>query len=161
MCGFVGMFDIQRSAKAFRSQILSMSGKIRHRGPDWSGGVYEGGEKAIISHERLAIVDPLSGGQPLYSADRNVVLAVNGEIYNHQQIRKEYEGVYEFQTQSDCEVILALYQEKGGTDFLEDLNGIFAFALYDQEKDTYFIARDHIGIIPPLYQVGMTKGTTM
>ena len=148
MCGFVGMFDIQRSAKAFRSQILSMSGKIRHRGPDWSG-VYEG-EKAIISHERLAIVDPLSGGQPLYSADRNVVLAVNGEIYNHQQIRKEYEGVYEFQTQSDCEVILALYQEKG-PDFLEDLNGIFAFALYDQVKDVYLIARDHIGIIP-LYQ---------
>ncbi len=97
--------------------------------------MYEG-EKAIISHERLAIVDPLSGGQPLYSADRNVVLAVNGEIYNHQQIRKKYEGVYAFQTQSDCEVILALYQEKG-PDFLEDLNGIFAFALYDQKKDVY------------------------
>ncbi|NCC64060.1 MAG: asparagine synthase B [Spirochaetia bacterium] len=148
MCGFVGMFDIRISSSALRSQVLAMSRKIRHRGPDWSG-VYEG-EKAIISHERLAIVDPLSGGQPLYSKDRNVVLAVNGEIYNHKEIRKRYEGTYEFQTQSDCEVILALYQDKG-PDFLEDLNGIFAFALYDIEKDIYLVARDHIGIIP-LYQ---------
>lgn len=148
MCGFVGMFDIINGGPQLRSQVLDMSRKIRHRGPDWSG-VFAG-SKAIISHERLAIVDPLSGGQPLYSKDRNLVLAVNGEIYNHKEIRKRYEGKYEFLTQSDCEVILALYQDKG-PDFLEELNGIFAFALYDQEKDVYLIARDHIGVIP-LYQ---------
>lgn len=152
MCGFVGMFDIKEDAGQYRDQVLSMSRKVRHRGPDWSG-IYCG-KDAIISHERLAIVDPLSGKQPLYSKDGKLVLAVNGEIYNHQEIRKQYDGTngkyYEFLTQSDCEVILALYQDKG-VDFLEDLNGIFAFALYDMEKDVYLIARDHIGIIP-LYQ---------
>lgn len=152
MCGFVGMFDVEEGAAQYRDRVLSMSRKIRHRGPDWSG-IYCG-EDAIISHERLSIVDPLSGKQPLYSKDGKLVLAANGEIYNHQEIRKRYDGTngkyYEFLTQSDCEVILALYQDKG-PDFLEDLNGIFAFALYDMEKDVYLIARDHIGIIP-LYQ---------
>jgi asparagine synthase (glutamine-hydrolysing) len=148
MCGFVGMFDIKGDSAPLRAKVLDMSRKIRHRGPDWSG-VYTGTD-AIISHERLAIVDPLSGGQPLYSKDGNLVLAVNGEIYNHREIRKQYEGKYEFLTQSDCEVILALYQDKG-PDFLEELNGIFAFALYDLKKDVYLIARDHMGIIP-LYQ---------
>ena len=122
-----------------------MSKKIRHRGPDWSG-IYCG-DKAILAHERLSIVDPQSGGQPLYSKDGKLVLAVNGEIYNHQELRKKYEGKYEFLTHSDCEVILALYRDKGPT-FMEDLNGIFAFALYDIEKNQYFIGRDHIGIIP-------------
>jgi asparagine synthase (glutamine-hydrolysing) len=122
-----------------------MSKKIRHRGPDWSGIFYC--EKAILAHERLSIVDPESGRQPLYSKDRKLILAVNGEIYNHQEIRKRYESTYEFQTHSDCEVILPLYRDKG-PEFLEEMNGIFAFALYDREKDCYFIARDHIGIIP-------------
>jgi asparagine synthase (glutamine-hydrolysing) len=122
-----------------------MSKKVRHRGPDWSGIFYC--EKAILAHERLSIVDPQSGGQPLYSGDRNLILAVNGEIYNHQEIRKRYESTYEFRTHSDCEVILPLYRDKG-PGFLEEMNGIFAFALYDREKDCYFIARDHIGIIP-------------
>jgi asparagine synthase (glutamine-hydrolysing) len=131
-----------------------MSKKIRHRGPDWSG-IYCG-EKAILAHERLAIVDPQSGRQPLYSPDGKIVLAVNGEIYNHQEIRDRQTG-YEFKTKSDCEVILSLYQEKG-VDFLEDLNGIFAFALYDEEKDSYLIARDHIGIIP-LYMGWDQEGT--
>ncbi|MCE1200277.1 MAG: asparagine synthetase B, partial [Marinilabiliales bacterium] len=131
-----------------------MSKKIRHRGPDWSG-IYVG-EKAIIAHERLAIVDPTSGKQPLYSKDGKLVLGVNGEIYNHRELRKPLEDRYEFLTQSDCEVILALYREKG-VDFLEDLNGIFAFVLYDSEKDCYLIARDHIGIIP-LYMGWDTDG---
>jgi len=122
-----------------------MSQKIRHRGPDWSG-IYCGGS-AILAHERLSIVDPESGGQPLFSPDRKQVLAVNGEIYNHQEIRRRYAGQYEFQTGSDCEVILALYREKG-IDFLEDLSGIFAFVLYDEEKDEFLIARDPIGVIP-------------
>jgi asparagine synthase (glutamine-hydrolysing) len=122
-----------------------MSKKVRHRGPDWSGMYY--GDKVIMAHERLAIVDPISGGQPLYSKDRNLVLAVNGEIYNHVQLKEKLVKPYAFQTQSDCEIIIALYDEKG-VDFLEDLNGIFAFALYDNINDTYLIARDHIGIIP-------------
>lgn len=148
MCGFVGVFELKGGAKELRPQILKMSKKIRHRGPDWSG-IFSC-DRAIMAHERLSIVDPESGGQPLYSKDGKLVLAVNGEIYNHQEIRNRMGDSYEFLTHSDCEVILALYREKG-IDFLEDLNGIFAFALYDIEKDVYFIARDHIGIIP-LYQ---------
>ncbi len=148
MCGFVGVFDLKVPAQELRSQVLKMSKKIRHRGPDWSG-IFSC-DKAILSHERLSIVDPESGQQPLYSKDGKLVLAVNGEIYNHLEIRERIGDSYEFLTHSDCEVILALYREKG-IDFLEDLNGIFAFALYDQEKDVYLIARDHIGIIP-LYQ---------
>jgi asparagine synthase (glutamine-hydrolysing) len=145
MCGFVGMFDLQVDSQGLRNQVLRMSKKIRHRGPDWSG-IYCG-EKAILAHERLSIVDVESGSQPLYSKDRKLVLAVNGELYNHQDIREKYEGKYEFLTKSDCEVILPLYREKG-INFLEDISGIFAFALYDIEKDEYLIARDHMGIIP-------------
>ena len=145
MCGIVGIFEINGSSEQLRTKALEMSKRIRHRGPDWSGIFVD--KRAIIAHERLAIVDPASGQQPIYSKDRNLVLGVNGEIYNHRELRKPLEDKYEFQTQSDCEVILALYQEKG-IDFLEDLNGIFAFALYDREKDCYLIARDHIGIIP-------------
>jgi asparagine synthase (glutamine-hydrolysing) len=148
MCGFVGVFDLKVPAQELRPQVLKMSKKIRHRGPDWSG-IFSC-DKAILSHERLSIVDPESGQQPLYSKDGKLVLAVNGEIYNHLEIRERIGDSYEFLTHSDCEVILALYREKG-VDFLEDLNGIFAFALYDQEKDVYMVARDHIGIIP-LYQ---------
>ena len=122
-----------------------MSKKIRHRGPDWSG-IYCG-KTAILCHERLSIVDPQSGGQPLFSPDRKQILAVNGEIYNHRQIREQYAGRYDFQTGSDCEVILALYRDKG-IHFLEDLNGIFAFALYDEEQNDFLIARDPIGVIP-------------
>lgn len=153
MCGILGAFDLKIEAKELRPQILEMSKKIRHRGPDWSG-IYSG-KKAIMSHERLAIVDPSSGKQPLYNESNTVVLAVNGEIYNHREIRAKYPD-YNFLTKSDCEVILALYEEKG-PDFIEDLNGIFAFALYDIEKDVYLIARDHVGIIP-LYIGWDTKG---
>lgn len=145
MCGIVGIFEITGSSEQLRTKALEMSKKIRHRGPDWSGIFVD--EHAIIAHERLAIVDPASGRQPLYSKNRKLVLGVNGEIYNHRELRKQLESKYEFQTQSDCEVILALYQEKG-IDFIEDLNGIFAFVLYDREKDCYLIARDHIGVMP-------------
>ena len=145
MCGIVGVFDLKVNHLELRSTVLKMSKKVRHRGPDWSGIFYC--DKAILAHERLSIVDPQSGKQPLYSKDCNLILAVNGEIYNHQEIRKRYEKTYEFQTHSDCEVILPLYQDKGPA-FIEELNGIFAFALYDRVKDCYFIARDHIGIVP-------------
>lgn len=145
MCGIAGIFSIKIQSRELRSKALQMARKIRHRGPDWSG-IYCGGS-AILAHERLSIVDPQSGGQPLYSPDRKLVLAINGEIYNHRDIRARYAGRYEFQTGSDCEVILALYRDKG-IHFLEDLNGIFAFALYDEEKDEYLIARDPIGVIP-------------
>lgn len=145
MCGIAAIFNIKEQTSNLRDKALKMAKKIRHRGPDWSG-IYCGGS-AILAHERLSIVDPESGGQPLYSPDKKQVLAVNGEIYNHRDIRKQFEGKYEFQTGSDCEVILALYREKG-FNFLEDLNGIFAFALYDEEKDDFLIARDPIGVIP-------------
>ncbi len=148
MCGIVCTFNIKKSEEELRPQLLKMSRKLRHRGPDWSG-IFSS-DKAVMAHERLSIIDPASGNQPLYSKDGKLVLAVNGEIYNHREIRKQYEGKYDFLTQSDCEVILALYRDKG-TGFLDDLNGIFAFALYDIEKDAFLIGRDHIGIIP-LYQ---------
>lgn len=145
MCGIVAIFNVKEQTPELRTKALGMSKKIRHRGPDWSGIHCSG--SAILAHERLSIVDPESGGQPLFSPDGKQVLAVNGEIYNHKEIRARYQGRYDFQTGSDCEVILALYRDKG-IDFLEDLNGIFAFALYDEEQDTFLIARDHIGVIP-------------
>ena len=145
MCGIVAIFNVKEQTPELRTKALGMSKKIRHRGPDWSGIHCSG--SAILAHERLSIVDPESGGQPLFSPDGKQVLAVNGEIYNHQEIRERYKGRYDFQTGSDCEVILALYRDKG-IDFLEDLNGIFAFALYDEEQDAFLIARDHIGVIP-------------
>lgn len=145
MCGIAGILNIKSQTKELRDKALKMAQKIRHRGPDWSG-IYVGGS-AILAHERLSIVDPQSGGQPLYSPDRKQVLAVNGEIYNHRDIRAKYAGKYDFQTGSDCEVILALYKEKG-IHFLEDISGIFAFVLYDEERDEFLIARDPIGVIP-------------
>ena len=145
MCGIVAIFNVKEQTPKLRTKALGMSKKIRHRGPDWSGIHCSG--SAILAHERLSIVDPESGGQPLFSPDGKQVLAVNGEIYNHKKIRERYKGRYDFQTGSDCEVILALYRDKG-VNFLEDLNGIFAFALYDEEQDAFLIARDHIGVIP-------------
>lgn len=144
MCGIVCVFDTKQKNEVIRPQILEMSKKIRHRGPDWSG-IYQH-ENVIFSHERLAIVDPTSGKQPLFTKDNKIALAVNGEIYNHQELRSEFPD-YEFLTQSDCEVILALYR-RDGKNFLEKLNGIFAFALYDEENDAYLIGRDHMGIVP-------------
>jgi asparagine synthase (glutamine-hydrolysing) len=145
MCGIVGVFDLKQSGEELRPQVLEMARRIRHRGPDWSGMYCT--DKVIMAHERLAIVDPKSGRQPLFSSDRKLVLAVNGEIYNHQEIRASFGDSYQFLTQSDCEVILALYRQKGAA-FFEDLNGIFAFALYDEEQDRYLIGRDHMGIVP-------------
>ena len=155
MCGIVCAFDLKKDSETLRPQILEMSKKLRHRGPDWSG-IYHS-KNAILGHERLAIVDPASGKQPLYSADGSIILAANGEIYNHLELRKKFEGKYTFKTESDCEIILALYQEKGA-DFVDDLNGIFAFAIYDSNQDSYFIARDHMGIIP-LYMGWDKDGT--
>lgn len=147
MCGIVGLFEAKQKTDLLRPQILEMSKKIRHRGPDWSG-IYQS-DRVILSHERLAIVDPASGKQPLLSQDKTLVLAVNGEIYNHRDLRNEFPE-FEFQTESDCEVIIPLYK-KYGKNFIDKLNGIFAFALYDIENDIYLIARDHMGICP-LYQ---------
>ncbi len=155
MCGIVCAFDLKEKAEVLRPQLLEMSKKVRHRGPDWSG-IYAD-EKAILAHERLAIVDPASGKQPLFSEDKKLVLAANGEIYNHRDLRKQFEGTYNFQTESDCEIILALYKEKG-PHFIDEMNGIFGFALYDVDKDEYFIARDHMGIIP-LYMGWDQNGT--
>jgi asparagine synthase (glutamine-hydrolysing) len=155
MCGIVCAFDLKQTAEELRPQVLEMSKKVRHRGPDWSG-IYSH-KNAILAHERLAIVDPASGKQPLYSEDKKLILAANGEIYNHRELRKQFEGKYNFQTESDCEVILALYKEKG-VHFIDEMNGIFGFAIYDVEKDEYFVARDHMGIIP-LYMGWDSNGT--
>ena len=154
MCGIVCAFDLKQSSEILRPQILEMAKKIRHRGPDWSG-IYSD-NNAILAHERLGIVDPTSGKQPLFTEDKKIVLAANGEIYNHRMLRDQF-SEYSFKTKSDCEVILALYKEKG-VDFIDELNGIFGFALYDVEKNEYFIARDHMGIIP-LY-IGWDKHGT-
>ncbi|MBT3920649.1 MAG: asparagine synthase B [Flavobacteriaceae bacterium] len=155
MCGIVCAFNLKQPLEKLRPQLLEMSKNIRHRGPDWSG-IFNN-DKSIMTHERLAIVDPTSGKQPLFSEDKNLVLAANGEIYNHIELRKQFEGSYNFQTKSDCEVIISLYQKKGPS-FLDELNGIFGFALYDVEKDEYFVARDHMGIIP-LYMGWDENGT--
>ena len=155
MCGIVCAFDLKQSSEELRPQILEMSKRIRHRGPDWTG-IFSN-EKALMGHERLAIVDPTSGNQPLYSENGRYVLAANGEIYNHQELRQQFEGKYNFATASDCEVILALYQEKGPA-FVDEMNGIFGFAIYDTQEDSYFIARDHMGIIP-LYMGWDQHGT--
>ena len=167
MCGIVAILNVKKQTQELREKALRMSQKLRHRGPDWSG-IYCGGS-AILAHERLSIVDPESGGQPLYSCPDPenggkglLVLAVNGEIYNHQEIRRRYSGYYDFQTGSDCEVILALYRDlmlgtasplgtmagRSFAELIERLNGIFAFVLYDEERDAYLIARDPIGVIP-------------
>ena len=155
MCGIVCAFNLQKSKDDLRPQLLDMSIKLRHRGPDCSG--IFACDNAIMAHERLAIVDPESGKQPLISKDRKLILAVNGEIYNHLEIREKYKHKYDFLTHSDCEVIMALYSDLG-VDFMEELNGIYAFALYDSEKDLFLIGRDHIGIIP-LYQGWDNDGT--
>ena len=152
MCGIVCAFNT-KDDKLLRPKVLEMAKTIRHRGPDWSG-IYSN-ENAIIAHERLAIVDPSSGQQPLFSQDDRYILAANGEIYNHQELRDQFPD-YDFSTKSDCEVILPLY-EKYGPDFLDKLNGIFAFAIYDSVNDEYFVARDHMGIIP-LYIGWDSKG---
>ncbi|MBB1364553.1 MULTISPECIES: asparagine synthase B [unclassified Shewanella] len=145
MCSIFSILDIKTDASKLRQVALEMSKLLRHRGPDWSG-IYAD-DKAILAHERLSIVDVDHGAQPLISLDGNIVLAVNGEIYNHKQLKAQLGDKYQYQTNSDCEVILSLYQEYG-CDFLDKLNGIFAFVLYDKAKGTYLIGRDHMGIIP-------------
>ncbi len=145
MCSILGILDIKTDVTEMRKKALELSKLQRHRGPDWSGTYMN--DHAILAHERLAIVDIQNGAQPLYSTDGKLVLAVNGEIYNHKELEKKLALPYDFTTESDCEVINALYRQKG-TDFLNDLNGIFAFILYDNANDAYLIARDHIGIVP-------------
>ncbi|ALS32971.1 asparagine synthase B [Pseudoalteromonas sp. NZS127] len=145
MCSIFGVLDIKSDPAQLRTQAIEMSKLLRHRGPDWSG-VYAS-KKAVLVHERLAIVGVSSGAQPLYNPEKTHILAVNGEIYNHKELAANLTTDFIFQTESDCEVILALYKQKGA-DFLDDLNGIFAFCLYDEENDSYLIGRDHIGIIP-------------
>ncbi len=153
MCGIVAVFNEKGGCSGLRTQILGQAKKVRHRGPDWSG-IYDS-DHAVMAHERLAIVDPQSGGQPLKNRSETIILAVNGEIYNHQELRGEL-SEYDFLTNSDCEVILALYDKKG-QEFFDDLNGIFGFAIFDSTDNSYLIARDHMGIIP-LYHGWDKKG---
>ena len=145
MCGIVCALDIKQDSEILRTQVLEMSKKVRHRGPDWSG--IHSSKNALLAHERLAIVDPQSGNQPIFSSDRKLILAANGEIYNHRLLKDNLKINYDFQTNSDCEIILALYSQNG-IDFLDDLNGIFGFVLYNENTGDYLVARDHMGIIP-------------
>jgi asparagine synthase (glutamine-hydrolysing) len=148
MCSIFCILDIKTDASQLRSTAIECSRLLRHRGPDWSG-VFAN-DNAILVHERLAIVDTENGAQPLYNQNRNHVLAVNGEIYNHKELEANLTVDYPFQTKSDCEVILPLY-EQHGTEFVDQLRGMFAFVIYNAEDNSYLVARDHIGIIP-LYQ---------
>ncbi len=145
MCGFFCVFDPSGAAESLRPMALRQARLLRHRGPDWSG-VYAD-DRAVLAHERLAIVDVLHGAQPLLSTDETQVLAVNGEIYNHRELRKRFAD-YAFRTDSDCEVILPLYQNLAPAEFLNLLDGMFAFVLWDSARDEILIARDPIGIIP-------------
>ena len=145
MCGIFGILDIKTDVSELRTQALELTKTLRHRGPDWSG--IWNNDNTILCHERLAIVDVDTGAQPLISDNGQQALAVNGEIYNHKQLAKELDTPYNFKTRSDCEVILPLYQQRG-VEFIDDLQGMFAFVLYDEKEDAYLIARDHIGIIP-------------
>jgi len=148
MCSIFGVLDLRQDLKTVRKMALQQSRLLRHRGPDWSG-IYTA-DNAVLAHERLSIVDVNTGAQPIMSESNRQALAVNGEIYNHQDIRERFAGRYQFRTQSDCEVILPLYLEQG-TDFLDELSGMYAFCLYDEEKDFWLMARDPIGIIPLYY----------
>ena len=145
MCGIVCALNIQENSEKLRPYVLEMSKKLRHRGPDWNG-IYSD-EDVILAHERLAIVDPKSGKQPLFSQDGRYILAANGEIYNHNELREDLEKNYNFLTKSDCEVIIALFDEKREK-FIDELNGIFGFVIYDKVEKEFLVARDHIGIIP-------------
>ncbi|OOW84868.1 asparagine synthetase B [Xanthomonas campestris pv. vitistrifoliae] len=148
MCSIFGIFGLQPGddLQALRRQALERSQRQRHRGPDWSGVYVDTG--AILVHERLAIVDPAGGSQPLLSEDGQLALAVNGEIYNHRELKAELLQPYAFQTGSDCEVINALYREDTPASYLNRLNGIFAFALWDKTEGRVIIARDPIGVVP-------------
>lgn len=148
MCSIFGIFDIKEHPEALRQTALENSRLQLHRGPDWEG-IYQG-DHAIIVHERLSIVDPQNGAQPLYNEDKSIVLAVNGEIYNHKDLKKELTVDYKFKTGSDCEVIIPLYEDfkRTGKNFVDRLVGDFAFVIYDAKDNTIFAARDHMGINP-------------
>jgi len=155
MCSILAALDLKGDPAELREKALQLSRLQRHRGPDWSGVFAD--DHAILVHERLAIVDVLHGAQPLTNAKGSHVLAVNGEIYNHKALEAALDLPYTFSTASDCEVILALYDERG-TDFLDELNGIFAFVLYDAEEGRYVVARDPLGVVP-LYTGRDARGT--
>jgi asparagine synthase (glutamine-hydrolysing) len=149
MCGILAILNIDSSrtnCDELRATALAMARKIRHRGPDWSG-IYSD-QRAILVHERLSIVDVEHGAQPLIDLATKRVLAVNGEIYNHRELRGSLTKDHEFQTGSDCEVILYLHDELSPSEYLNRLNGIFAFVLYDPAAKRWLVARDPIGVVP-------------
>jgi len=144
MCGILAALGCIDVSQAKRARILELSRRLRHRGPDWSGISHHG--NCFLAHQRLAIVDPTSGNQPLYNEDRTIVVTVNGEIYNHEELRKKL-GSHKFRTRSDCEVIAHLY-EAYGEDFVNMLDGMFSFVLLDTRDNSFIAARDAIGITP-------------
>ncbi len=155
MCSILGILNLDPGASVDRPRALHLSSLQRHRGPDWSGTFQEAG--VMLVHERLAVVDPASGAQPLYGTDDNTVLAVNGEIYNHKELAEGLEQPFDFRTESDCEVLLPLYEQRDAA-FVSQLNGIFAFVLYDRERNRTLVARDPMGVVP-LYMGWDEEGT--
>lgn len=155
MCSILGLLNLQGDPAVARATAVRLSGLQRHRGPDWSG--VHATDRAVLAHERLAIVDVLHGAQPLLDTSRGLALAVNGEIYNHRELSAGLKEPYRFQTASDCEVLLPLYHERG-TAFLDDLVGIFAFILVDEKRDRFIVARDPMGVMP-LYMGHDAEGT--
>ncbi|TQV74691.1 asparagine synthase B [Aliikangiella marina] len=159
MCSIFGILDIQGDPQELRALALAQSKKQRHRGPDWSG-IWTS-DSAVLVHERLAIVDINSGEQPLVNRQGDLALLVNGEIYNHKTLAESEIADYPFQTQSDCEVILGLYDSDRAKSTLvtsemiekrlNQLEGMFAFILFDDATGRYIVARDPIGIIPLYY----------
>lgn len=145
MCGILTVLKNHADPKDLRQKVLGLVKRLRHRGPDWSG-IYAD-DFAVLAHERLAIVDVEHGAQPLIDTKTGAVLAVNGEIYNHKELSKTLQKDHDVQTNSDCECLLYLWDERG-PEFLSEVNGIFAFVLYEPNTKRYFIARDHLGIVP-------------
>ena len=156
MCGIFAIFSSSFSETDLRRELITCSSRLRHRGPDWSGyKVIEADPNMGISHahgiahERLAIMDPESGSQPLVSPDNSVIVAANGEVYNYKALYNSLDTPYTPKTGSDCEVILPLYEQYGATvDFPKQLRGMFCFILYDRRADLFVVVRDHIGITP-------------
>jgi len=154
MCGILAIIKSPESPETLRPQAVALAKTIRHRGPDWSGihiqeflGENGRGAVNVLAHERLAIVDPEGGAQPLLNEAKNIALSVNGEIYNHRKLEASLTGDHEFATRSDCEVIVHLYEERG-PDFVGDLDGVFAFVLADEDTGEVVAARDPIGVVP-------------
>jgi asparagine synthase (glutamine-hydrolysing) len=160
MCGILAVLNSPEDPDELRARVVTLAKLVRHRGPDWSGvhlqlNVENNGRQFVnvLAHERLGIVDPEGGAQPLLNETGNVGLSINGEIYNHEELEKSLKDQHRFATRSDCEVIVHLYEERGA-DFVDDLDGVFAFVMADETTGEVVAARDPIGVVPMFWGWG-------